>query len=315
MSNSIPFIPGDALNQEVDWFESFFGDNSIKIYQHSKLKKYLDNLRTVGNYANGEGELPHNVDLNQYLQKITVFSFMIRAIHMAHKTNFNSQLVSRLKLFTKSDVVHDDESQQSQPLDMIWELIVGSIISDFCSDIRFEEPDIISTFNNVKWGIACKVIYSKDIAHLRNKIIEGVKQLEKSKANYGCVAININRLVDHSDYLKYNNREEGEISYFPNSDFVIKSLVNSVESVINNLKSNPNFKKRIIYDEKNNSSRDKTRLILLYAQIGTMVNKMPTLVTAPGFYNFRYKPKIYESEFWKKFNEVGKKLQDYTIAD
>ena len=183
MSKGIPFIPGDELIQEADWFESFFKDNSIMIYQNSKLKKYLDDLRIVGNYANGGGELPKNVDFNRYLQKITVFSFMIRAIHMAHKTNFNFQLVSRLKLFTKSDVVHDDESQQSQHLDMIWEIVVASIISEYCSDIRFEETDIISTFNNVKWGIACKVIYSKELSHLRNKIIDGVKQLEKSEAN------------------------------------------------------------------------------------------------------------------------------------
>jgi len=64
------------------------------------------------------------------------------------------------------------------------------------------------SFENRRWGIACKVLHSPQIQSIIDNVIKGLEQIEKSESDTGFVLISLRNIIDYDDFWPILNKEE-----------------------------------------------------------------------------------------------------------
>lgn len=298
---------------EAEYFEDLLSDNSIILHPNSAQYKILHQMKLFTRAFRDGDKISFNEDLNIIASRVIQMSFLIRAIHLASSHGFKSEIESKLNLFKGSSVIDEPSGVRTRGIDKKWELLSGCMVSAISEDSRFDEhPDIRCTFNSVDLGLACKVLYTKQSDKQINRIIEGAKQIEKSSAEYGSVLVYISNLIDRSYYLPKYPRKHGEFTSFKNANTVMQHLRNEASSIVNNI-NQKNLAERIRYDANLKTERLKTRAVFFIAQIPTIAELNPTLLTSPHMIRVR-NILSFEMDFVDKFNEVGLFLQSYSIS-
>src|SRR5207245_2399261 len=78
-------------------------------------------------------------------------------------------------------------------------------------------PDVLSTFDGVRWGFACKVLNSPTFSPLTmfERLSDGIEQIEKSPAQVGCVVLNFKNVIDHNRTWPIRNPREVKAGHDP----------------------------------------------------------------------------------------------------
>jgi hypothetical protein len=196
-SHSIIFLEKDA-----DWFESLLQKHNIAVPPSSPLHEHLSVMRKIPSWLRGEYNFPPEKDLSRLFNIVLGLNYQIKAIARAIQTPSKDTIITRLKeIFYGPNVILSMYVDQNKDRDRAWELLVGCLVALISDDLSFNSPDVRCLFEGVNWGIECKFLYSNKRNWQANKIVEGVKQLEISPAELGCVIVNVSNLIDHSKYL------------------------------------------------------------------------------------------------------------------
>lgn len=83
----------------------------------------------------------------------------------------------------------------------IWELFVGAVFVHVDPGLRFEEPDIRVRHGGIDWGVACKLVTSRNVARHRDRLRDAAEQIESSGADFGLAWVNVTALIDHAALL------------------------------------------------------------------------------------------------------------------
>lgn len=312
-SENIPVSSSNNIDKDAFWFEALLKSMDIYINKSSLLAKDIGNMKLFGRAARGELDLSVNDETPTFFKRVLGISFIIKAIHRALKTPAAKSISSKLKLFHGSDILFTTDSDQSQERDYAWELLIGCLCSTFCNSLTFGEPDLLYQYRNVDWAIACKVLYSKNRDQQIKRIIDGVKQIEKSTAQYGIVVVNVTNLLDHAKFSANKPLKNGESFSFNNPNHPLNMLENELKGIADKIRG---FKlnQRLTVDLGTREFRYKTRMLILLGQTVTITEKMPTLLTYCVRYSFR---KMYweaEQDFFKEFNSSGRTVQSHQIG-
>jgi hypothetical protein len=71
-----------------------------------------------------------------------------------------------------------------------------------------DNPDIIVNISGRSWGFACKVLGGNSPITMFNRLDEGLKQIERSPAEIGCVVFNLKNQIDHDETWPILNPRE-----------------------------------------------------------------------------------------------------------
>lgn len=97
--------------------------------------------------------------------------------------------------------------QRTQNRDHAWEFVNAAIASEYATKVAInqltEGVDVTCDLADERWGIECKMIYTRSPNTRIDRIIDGVKQIERdSSIVRGVVAVNVTNCIDHSQFQK-----------------------------------------------------------------------------------------------------------------
>lgn len=123
-----------------------------------------------------------------------------------------SNLLSHLRLLLKpgnfsqfSAIEASANPKEKETNNKVFELFVATILFQFCSNLRFDDPrnskagnpNVIGEYKSKRWGFACKVSHSENPLTFLDRIREGVEQIEKADVDHGIVIVNLKNLIPH----------------------------------------------------------------------------------------------------------------------
>jgi hypothetical protein len=79
---------------------------------------------------------------------------------------------------------------------------------------RGDNPDILITIADARWGVACKTLHSAHRQTIFDNIQNGVQQIDASDCDTGVVVLNLKNIIDHDRYwpalTRIDSAEGGE---------------------------------------------------------------------------------------------------------
>jgi hypothetical protein len=115
-------------------------------------------------------------------------------------------MLPHLRLLSEGSDLQDTPSRATdQVTNKLFELFAASLAMQCGTDVILDDPgssigdnpDVLATLGERRWGIACKVLHGLHpegfIAHLQ----KGINQIEKSEAEIGVVRFNLKNVLPH----------------------------------------------------------------------------------------------------------------------
>jgi hypothetical protein len=197
----------DAL---ADRFERLLGDVGIRIPAGSKLEQAMLLPRQL-RYIREEGApLPDISPENEdgMFRRITWLWGMIpRVLDASRHENF-SELVPHLKLVIDGEFAQSIAGDPDEDSDKLFELVVALGVLPAVKNLKIDtgnaasrNPDLLFDFEETRWGIACKALYTSKPERYRDSVIKGASQIERSEAQRGVVCVSLRNLLNHALFL------------------------------------------------------------------------------------------------------------------
>jgi hypothetical protein len=110
-----------------------------------------------------------------------------------------------LRLLNTGTIAQNIFAATDQVAAKIFELLIGLICLEVGGETALDHPltsygdnpDILTTFDGKRWGLACKVMSGRSPITVFERIEEGLRQIETSPAEIGAVIINLKNVIDH----------------------------------------------------------------------------------------------------------------------
>lgn len=302
--NNIPYASLKDADQEVEWFRYFVESNSKTIHKNSDLDKMLQALEDFARYSRSESDqLPSDDKFPDFLRDSVASSYLVRLLYNGYE-KIKDEFSTHLENFKGTEISLMRKATSSMERNKNWEFVIALIFANICQRVEQgkPEPDVIIKRKNIEWALPCKVLYTEKPEKQLQTIIKGIKQVEASEYHQGIVMVNVSNLIAHDNYF-FKSPNEGEYYSYGNIDQAMIDFKNETIQIFENIKkSNANFNS-IFYD-KNNRRRSKTKAILWFAQVVTLVQSKPVLLTQP----------LMTSLNNGLFEEVQSILDDFTIS-
>jgi hypothetical protein len=277
----VPFASLKSSDDEVEWFRRFIAEHSKGIYKNSDFDNMLGDLENFAKYSKGKVEiLPADEEFPDFLRHSVASSYLIRLL----RENFNNikdEFLGHLQHFRGTDICLMRKANSTMARNKSWELVVALVCSSFCQNVKQgkPEPDVIVTVHGLEWAMPCKVLYSEIVENQLKPIIKGIKQIENSDFDQGVVMVNISNLVRHENYF-FKSPEPTKYYSYATFEDAMSDFRKEVNDIFVRLQtSNSNFTS--IYYDKNGKRREKTKAVLWFAQVVTVVMGKPVLLTQP----------------------------------
>jgi hypothetical protein len=157
------------------------------------LSQALAALHDFRGHTSGELAFSSPRDALRYLQDAYGADFLTKVLHMG--VHAGLQLPPRrLPDVVFGDPILTRPGPHSTRRSFAWEVIVASAAATIADDVRFEEPDIVCSFQGRDFVIPVKTVNSE--GQLGRRIKEGVKQAE-SRPHGGLVVVDVVALAPH----------------------------------------------------------------------------------------------------------------------
>jgi hypothetical protein len=196
------------LEKLVDEFELALRKYQIEIEPNSKLEAVCLCITELGD-SNRNPQLrnPSRDTRQLYIDTFGIWTFLTKIVRLHNKPDF-TQFLPHLHLLNQGTVGQNKTLQNcEEESNKIFELLVALVLLDIGSDVvldhphksKGDNPDILVSLKDQRWGFACKTVYGTSAQTFFDNIKKGVDQIENSKAaEIGCVIINFRNFIDHN---------------------------------------------------------------------------------------------------------------------
>lgn len=191
----------------MPWFRERLAELGLSPHPTCLLEQ---SLRAVEAEAIATGKSPKLTYQECAENRLRVFGtdFLTKALDQADTTGWSAWR-SRAELLLRCDpnpFFPATQSSGNQSRDMAWEMVIAAVCSTFCSDVRFEEPDVVATYNGRRVGIAAKCLYSKNVSKLHKRVKEGADQgqtqADAAATDLTVVFVNLTSMWPHALLLR-----------------------------------------------------------------------------------------------------------------
>lgn len=183
--------------------ESLLGSHGIVIEAGSYLEEHI--LRVL-HLTNREGQAPLPDDVRPYFRSLLGVHELARLILGVRDHQSFPSIVGHLRLLNDGNALQTTKSSgRDSATNKVFELLVATLAMQCAEDVVLDDPhasegdnpDVLATVANSRWGIACKVLHSTHPEGFLEHLRKGVDQIEKSSATVGVVAFNLKNVLDH----------------------------------------------------------------------------------------------------------------------
>ena len=199
-------------------FESVLKGCGLTIHPGSLLEDVC--LSILEFHDKFEGVTPLNLrdDIRPvYSHALGLIDIVKRVNRLCSHGDFKN-LVPHLRLMNTSSAGQNVRAIGDDGSNKLFELFMALVNLDAGNDVSIDDPnrstgrnpDVLSTFDGVRWGFACKVLNSVSFTPLTmfDNLKKGVDQIENSPAEVGCVVFNFKNVIDHNVTWPITNSEE-----------------------------------------------------------------------------------------------------------
>lgn len=257
------------IDSDVSWFRELLAEKGINVVAASVLDRDLTAAQTLAPILRGEVRL--TCTDAEFLERVRAAHAVIQIVVALRRTIHvtDPSLGPFWDSFKGTDVSLMRPSPNSKRRNTVWEIFVTAIAAAIAPDAAMAEPpDLTFSFRGELWGAACKVLYSPSTDKHVAEIVDGVKQIERSPAMHGLVAVNVTNLLDHRRYWQPDASTLSAVADRFASD--VGALAESLHR--------PDLFRRMTAD-KDGQPRNKTRALMLYAQAAVSGDNGATLMS------------------------------------
>jgi len=210
--------PFDTSEQLIFDFENLLKDNGLVIKKDSDLEKISFAILETNSKHKKEIIHDNSIDIRDLFSDVAGLVDIVGKI-VKNKTHPDfKQLLPHLEvlnkagtavLTTKSKITDDGNNK-------LMELYIALLCMRFATNIRLDDPnnskgdnpDIMFTYRNNEWAIACKALHSVKEKTLYDTIEKGTEQINRSNADKGLVVVNFKNIIDRNQIWPLLNEEE-----------------------------------------------------------------------------------------------------------
>lgn len=186
--------PLHAIGTSAAWFRQELDANDVALHKRSALEIALQRLDVYREAALAGHLFTFGTTEEAYafFGEAVGADFLTKTVHRATQAGLVLDR-SRWRCFVGGDPVVTKASQDdSRQRHLTWETIIACAMATFASDVTFDEPDLVCTFQGHRFGVAAKMVHSD--RRLWDNVSKGVKQaLGRSKA--ALIFVNVVNLV------------------------------------------------------------------------------------------------------------------------
>lgn len=287
--------------EKSDRLITYLDGKGIKINNSSVFSKLIQDARQVQKYYE-ENDVPLDCPAEEFVGSVANLWHLADAILGAIGSPLEQQFEKRLKSIAKGNPCQLSNEFLSDERVDIFELICAKICSHFGTNVEFGEPDVLSRYKNMTWGLACKSAFGTERT-LAKAIRKGVKQIISSDVDCGIVVVQITNTFPHNA-MYGRNPENGNIMTYKDRNMYVNHFQSLIVKEVNKIE----LERKKLFSLNPIDSGGKVRAILYLAQtIGTFEQMM---VIMGGCYQVSLcKVKNHEDDFSKKFNHY---LQNFS---
>lgn len=225
------------LKKLLDPFKKVLHDNGISIKDGSKLSKICDAISDLDKYCKDKEYQKSIGDPKEFFKNILGFwSFLRKIVNLSNHERF-SELKPHLELLASEEFKQNEKKEYNNETNKIFELLFAlALFQAGCKDIKLDSPtnskgnnpDILATWKEERWGFACKTVYSSSEKTFFDNIKKGIDQIQKSEADKGYVVINFRNIIDHSfwDDKNKTNLNENRKKFY--TTWSLESIVEKI---------------------------------------------------------------------------------------
>ncbi len=239
----------DAV-ERLHQFEQLLCTQNIGIQAGSILEQLCLNTMDILEKHRHPETIDAGQDLRQELAEVIGLQEIIRKVlrHQLHP-DF-PQLVAHLRLLNNCRPAQNTPAAVTdQGSNKIFELLIALCSIDVGQNILLDNPvtstgdnpDILIDIDRDRWGVACKVLHSRNSQSFFDNLEKGIDQIERSRANTGVVVFNLKNVLNHDEYWQITNRPEylagaePLFNAFPNREAAFTKLTNDGEHIRNSV--------------------------------------------------------------------------------
>jgi hypothetical protein len=196
----------DLAQQRALDFEQLLRDHGLEIRPGSLLEGAVLDVLNIVYRRGGVGPVDVTEDLRiTYRSLIGVNELAGLVLQVRNHSNFG-ELLPHLRLLNEGAALQNAPAEQrDDSTRKLFELFAATLAmqcgSDVCLDhpkqSAGDNPDVLATIGNQRWGIACKVIQSLNPEGFIQHLEKGIDQIEKSSAEVGVVLFNLMSVLDY----------------------------------------------------------------------------------------------------------------------
>ena len=193
--------------------------------------------------ANFDNQNDHR---EQWRRALSLADFAEKIILVRSHADF-SQLLPHLRLMAGTFDLSQFSatSPQNQANNKLFELYTAAMGLHVMSHCEVDDPtqsnganpDVLGDFHGRRWAIACKAMHSRSAKSFRDRVVEGVAQIEASAADRGIVLVNMKNTVDHDKMWPGWRDRHGDWHYaaYPSMEAAHRPLIDEFNELHSNL--------------------------------------------------------------------------------
>ena len=212
MSKPVPRVePGwryDEGQVSALALEQLLKKHGISIASGSALETHvLRVLELVDRKARGDIRAEREDIRPLYRTLIGVHELASLLLQVQESPEF-SAFLPHLRLLNEGDALQNTRSSVvDQATNKLFELYMGAVALQCGRELELDNPfessgdnpDVLITIGDRRWGIACKVLHSRHPQGFIDHLTSGLKQIDRSRADVGIVAFNMKNVLPHDE--------------------------------------------------------------------------------------------------------------------
>jgi len=200
-------------------FEELLESHDLSLQSGSSLEDACFEIVKVVEASKNQVDLDPSKDYRD-MWRVTagLTDFVSKILSVKSHPEFE-ELIPHLELLMEPDagIVQNMKSAPTdQTAHKVFELYVAVTAMRVGDNIELEDPDrssgnnpdVMFDYENQKWGVACKMMNTENYQTYRNRLEEGVEQIEKSPSERGFVCMSLKNVTSHDVMMPIHNSKK-----------------------------------------------------------------------------------------------------------
>lgn len=218
-------VVGETLKEDVAWLREQLEQRGIEPHPSSPVSLWLRQTEELAeNYA-GRQEADENV-LHSRMRDSVELQVLLAALRRTHSDSL-SAVLGKIGVLRGPNVsqIRPTRRTKTGERDLAWEFLCGAVVGAFDPSFIFDEPDIVCSLGDYRWGIACKMSYSKNPDQMVKQIVGGADQIEATGVDGGVVLMNVTEHIDHPRYQQERGAGEAPAVQEAQKATIVKEVI------------------------------------------------------------------------------------------